>query len=108
MQRLICLGFEGTPAAELLQGTGALWCERMGHIAPERLAYAFDQVEAHATRWPTPAQIMDMLPAYAHVVQTAPPTSPTQIPVDPEQAKRSEERIRRMIDGIAAKLGVTP
>ena len=106
MQRLMCLGLEGQPAGELIDGTARIWIERLGHIAPERLSYAFDQVEEHATRWPTPAVIRDAIPAYEHVVPLPPTVSVPQLPVDPEQAERSRQRVQSMLDECAAKLGM--
>ena len=105
MQRLLCLGLDGTPASELFAGTVKVWCDSLGKFSPERLAIAFDRAEATATRWPSPAQIAELLPGYEHVYHKPAPVS-RQIAVDPEQAARSKARIQKVIDECAAKLGV--
>jgi len=64
LQRLLCLSLEGQPAAELIEGTALAWQSALGHIGPERLDKAFDNVEKTAQRWPSPRFILDNLPAY--------------------------------------------
>lgn len=105
MQRLLCLGLEGQPSSELIHGTAEIWQELLGRFSFNRLAVAFDNVEASARRWPTPADVIVELPVYEapslEVTQAVP-----QIPVDPESVARAKERIDGVIAACAKNLGV--
>lgn len=104
LQRLLCLGLEGTPAAELFAGTAQVWTERLGHINPARLRCAFDSVESNATRWPTPATIKEALPTYeSSWIEPLPKSH--RIAPDPEQLAKSRERINALIADCAKKIG---
>ena len=105
---MLCLSLEGQPAAEVIAGTAEIWLQRLGHITPGRLSAAFDVIEANAMRWPTPAAIREALPTYWPPSELKRPSNVRQIPVDPEQAKRSEARIKAMIEGLAKQLHIEP
>lgn len=108
IQRLICLGLEGQPAAELIAGTAQIWQEKLGRYDERRLIVAFDSVEGTARRWPTPADVIAALPVYAHTYTetAAPQPGVPQIATDPEAAQRSKERIDGVIAVCAKNLGV--
>ena len=97
-QRLACLGLEGTPADDTIEATAKLWVEILGDRDPRALRSAFDTIEATATRWPVPAQIISALPVYRHE-----PSIPSQRALPDEAAK---ERIRVLLESCAKKLRV--
>lgn len=105
MQRLLCLGLESTPASELIEGTASVWIDRLARIDAAKLTAAFDVIEKTAMRWPTPAAIIAAIPPYAHVYEPAPPKAP-RLEVDPEVSMAQRERIRELLEGCAAKLGI--
>lgn len=106
MQRLACLGLEGQPAAELITATGRVWIERLSRFHPNRLRMAFDSIEATASRWPTPGNIIAALPAYEHTYLPPPAPPERQIAVDPEQAAKAKARIDRVITRCADLLKI--
>jgi len=94
MQRLMCLGYEGQPAAELIEGTGRLWVEKLSGYSPVRLAIAFDSIEKHRKSlrrdgggWPSPGDIIAHLPTYA-ASTPLPVDTERQIAPDPKAAER--------------------
>lgn len=104
LQRLLCLGLDGTPAAELIPGTLSIWKERFRAASHNRLLAAFENIETHATRWPTPAAIFEAMPTYTHTYEPA-PAGTRQIAVDPEREAAARDRVNKMIEQCAAKLG---
>lgn len=101
MQRLLCLGLEGQPAAELIAGTAKVWQERLGQYGADRLSRAFDAVEESAKRWPTPADVIACLPA---AIQA--PMLPQRVLSDSEREK-NKQRIAEMIGGMFGPRGET-
>lgn len=104
MQRLLCLGMEGQPAAELIPGTVEIWQERFARCDARRLSMAFDAIEANSQRWPTPAAIFEAMPTYVHTYQAAPVGAP-QIAHDKEASESSNARVQAVIAECARKLG---
>lgn len=109
MQRLLCLGLEGQPAAELIEATATIWQETLANYSPNRLARAFDAVERSCTRWPAPADVIANLPPY---MPPEPERRPERI-IERERTadeiaeqKATSERARAAIAECAAKLGV--
>ena len=114
LQKLLCLGLEGTPAAELFEGTSREWLDILGRYSPERLSIAFACVKAKASRWPAPSHVIEALPVYEHTY------APMRVCIEPlriESETMTEEKaiacaarsaqIREMIDACARKLGAT-
>lgn len=104
MQRLLCLGLEGQPAAELITGTARVWTDHLGSISRERLAAAFDAVEQNAKRWPSIGYIRECLPSKAFM-QRLGPEKRIAVEQDPVEAAAHRERIRKMIEETARRLG---
>jgi hypothetical protein len=81
----------------VIDGTAEIWLERLQHFHPERLRLAFEAVEAHCKRWPTPAEIIECLPTYPHAWETPAPVE-RQIPPDREAGQRISDRAQRNRD----------
>ncbi len=106
MQRLMCIGLEGQPSAEMITGTGRIWIEVLSQYSPERLAVAFNTIERTANRWPTPAKIIESLPTYAPPVSPPVPTE-RQIAPDPEELERRRAKAKAAIEELARRFGDT-
>lgn len=110
LQRLMCLGLDGQPAAELIAGTAKIWQEKLSRFDVRRLAVAFDSVEGTARRWPTPADVIAALPVYEHtyaqLLWQAEERPERLVEPDPTATERAKARAQKAIDECAAKLGV--
>lgn len=69
-KRLMCLGLERTPAAEVIQLTVAVWLEALGEGRSwnqqrdqERIRRGFAVLCRTRTAWPQPQNLLDALPA---------------------------------------------
>jgi hypothetical protein len=95
-QRLACLGLEGTPADDTIEAAAKLWVEILGDRDANALRVAFDTIEATATRWPVPAQIIAALPTYRE---------PYRVPAERRiHDESSQERIRKLVEACAQRL----
>lgn len=108
IQRLLCLGLDGQPAAEVIPGTVAAWCEAMQHCRlldeerdTRRIREAFAVLLTRAHRWPAPADFLAVLPRWV-------PEEPKALPVGAdEQAKRDAAaaanlaRLKAMLGDVA-------
>lgn len=103
VQRLTCLGLEGQPASQLIPGTVKIWQQHLARYNTNRLAMAFNAVEASATRWPTVAQIIACLPKYEHTYR-ADTQYITKQEKTPEERAESARRVNAMIADLANKL----
>lgn len=97
-QKLICLGLERQPAADLIPGTVAAWCEAItrGRCWDEtrdrpRLRQAFTTLAATRKTWPAPGDLLEALPP-APQLKALPAK-----PADPERAKRCIAEVRSML-----------
>lgn len=102
LQRLACLGLEGTPADDTIEATARLWIEIFGSVEASKLQAAFDRIERSATRWPVPAHVFDAMPA--------PRMNQSQPQIEDRRALPDEgarERIRIMIEACAKRLRVS-
>lgn len=112
LQKLYCLGLERTPAAEVLQGTAATWCEAVttGRVFDRdldtaRIRRAFVTLASTRTSWPAPVHFIEALPQREQLALTKQP-----IPADPARAAAAVEEVRRMLSGkdVAAEQGGEP
>lgn len=101
IQRLLCLGLEGQPAAEVIPGTVAAWCEAFdrGRLAEvdrdiPRMREAFSALLARSRRWPAPVEFIEALPRLVDRAQPA-------LPITAEEQERRAAAAREAI----AKLG---
>jgi hypothetical protein len=116
MQRLMCLGFEGQPAADLIEGTARIWVEKLDGYDPSRLIAAFDAIEeSRQSRrfdgggWPSPGDVIRALPTYKHAYQSAPQVpEERRVAPDPQAQERIREMAHKAIEDCAKKLGVAP
>lgn len=108
MQRLLCLSLDGQPAAEVIPGTVAAWCEAVqrNRLMDEsrdcpRLREAFGALMARCRRWPAPVDLIEALPRWV-------PEEPKALPVGAEEQARRDETARKNLDRLNAMLdGVT-
>lgn len=77
LQRLMCLGLERTPAAEVVQLTAAVWVESLtkGRVWDReadswRIAAGFSELCATRRTWPVPRDLLDALPPRAALAIT--------------------------------------
>lgn len=90
LSRLLCLSLERTPAADLIEGTAAMWCEAVTHerVFDERLdaprfRAAFSTLARTRTSWPAPLHFLEAMPPREQLALTKQP-----IKADPERAAK--------------------
>lgn len=93
----MCLSLERTPAADLIEGTAAMWCEAVTHdrVFDERLDKprfrgAFATLARTRTTWPAPLHFMEAMPAREQLALTK-----QTIKADPARAERAMHEIAR-------------
>lgn len=96
LKRLMCLGLERTPAAEVIQLTAAVWLEAITEgrefdqeLDAPRFRRAFAILCRDCRQWPLPSSLLEAMPPREQLVLTKQP-----IPADPdspEMKKRFEE-----------------
>jgi hypothetical protein len=102
MQRLATLGLEGQPASEVIEATATVWIERLSRYSPERLSIAFDALESAATRWPAPANLIELLPQ--RVPSDERVDASRRLARDPESLERSRQNVAKIIAGLKGRL----
>lgn len=89
LQRLVCLGLDRTPAAELLPLTLTVWIEALNHERSwdrardeQRVKDAFSTLCRTVTQWPQPQHLMTALPPVTQQALThkLPEVDPTHRP----------------------------
>ncbi|WP_440221856.1 hypothetical protein ACQQ2N_12235 [Dokdonella sp. MW10] len=103
LKRLLCLGLEGQPSAEVIAGTKAVWYDAVrragaweAESAAPRIEAGFAKLCATARRWPAPADLLAAMPR-------SKPASTRFVADD-----LARELGMVTLSGIAAKLGITP
>lgn len=101
LKRLMCLGLERTPAAEVIQLTAAVWLEALAEgrvwdqdLDAPRFRRGFATLCRTRKAWPVPQDLLDALPPREQLALTKQP-----IPASPEVAKANIERIHSMLSG---------
>lgn len=99
LSRLLCLGLDRTPAADMIAGTAAAWVEAVtaGRTFDEardrpRFRAAFVSLAQTRESWPAPKHFLDALP---RVEQAA--LGYEVKPASPEQAAAAMARINAML-----------
>jgi hypothetical protein len=71
-QKLMTLGLDRQPAADLIEGTVMAWCEAItaGRLFEQgrdaaRFKASFTTLLRHCTQWPTPREFLDAMPRLA-------------------------------------------
>src|ERR1700722_5066682 len=71
-QKLMTLGLDRQPAADLIEGTVMAWCEAViaGRVFEQerdapRFRASFTSLLRHCTQWPTPREFLEALPRLA-------------------------------------------
>ena len=101
--KLLCLGLEGQPAAELIEGTVQGWFESITRgraLEPAdapRIREAFSNVMARCRRWPSPVEFLEAMPRRESASVTA-------LPVGEEERKRRDAAARATLARLGAML----
>jgi len=102
LQKLALLGLAWTPPMETIAGTGAAWFEALEHGRAwneerdvPRIREAFTKLMGTATQWPSPAKLIESLPA---IVEK--PTLPAKVFTDAERLANLD-KLAGMLKGIA-------
>lgn len=101
--KLLCLGLEGQPAAELIEGTVQGWFESITRgraLEPEdapRIREGFANVMARCRRWPSPVEFLEGMPKREAATVTA-------LPVGSEERERRDAAARAALARIGAVL----
>lgn len=89
LKRLMCLGLERTPAAEVIQLTAAVWLEAItegrqydAQLDAPRFKRGFAVLCRQRKTWPTPADLLEAMPPREQLVLAKVP-----IPANPERAE---------------------
>jgi hypothetical protein len=105
LQRLLCLGLEGQPAAEVLPGTVAAWFEALTRGKAfdrtrdtARIRDAFSLLLSRSRRWPAPADFLEVLPKYEAPVVRA-------LPVSREEQERRDAMAREVLANVKRVIG---
>lgn len=103
ISKLLCLGLDGQPAAELIEGTIGVWFEAITAgraLAPEdapRIRAGFANVVTRSRRWPSPAEFIEAMPKRESATVTA-------LPVGSVERERREAKGQQALADIARKL----
>ena len=99
LSKLLCLGLERTPAADMIEGTAMMWVESLsdGRVWDEtldapRFRKAFVLLARTRTSWPAPTHFLEALPHREQLALTKQP-----IPADPERAAAAIAEVERML-----------
>lgn len=102
LQKLLCLGLERQPAAEMIPGTALAWEEALwpGRAWNEerdtpRIQQAFKNLVKQCRQWPVPAQFFDVFPRFEAKVLKLPS------PKNDDVRKREMQRIQEILRGVA-------
>ena len=96
-KRLMCLGLERTPAAEIIPLTVAVWLEALAEgrewdqaLDAPRFKRAFATLCRTRRNWPVPQDLLDALPPREQLALTK-----QIIPADPERVARMMAELAR-------------
>lgn len=103
-QKLLCLGLERQPAAEVLPGTVSAWCEALQHRMAwdqgrdaSRIRRAFVTMAGTRRTWP---QVQDLIDALPQSDQARLGYTP-DIPLTREEREANLERLRQLYGEVA-------
>lgn len=101
LKRLMCLGLERTPAAEVITLTAAVWLESLterrvwdADLDAPRFRAAFRVLCSTRRAWPVPQDLIDAMPPRDQLALTKQP-----IPADPERAAAAIAEVTAMLRG---------
>lgn len=106
-QRLLCLGLERTPAAEILPGTAMAWLDILTDRRlwdeerdTPRIREAFRTLARTRRTWPLPVDFTEALPPHKNEWLGLPKATP-----DPQHAAAVMAEIHARLDGKTAAAG---
>jgi hypothetical protein len=107
IQRLLCLSLDGCPAAEVLPGTVAAWCEAIqrNRLLDEerdvpRIREAFAVLLTRYRRWPAPVDLIENLPRWMPEEFVALPVGQEEQARRDAVAKANLAKLKAMLDGV--------
>ena len=112
LSRLLCLGLERTPAADMIEGTAAMWVQAVTHgrafdrnLDAPRFRNAFVTMAATRTTWPAPLHFIEAMPRRDQLALTK-----QHVPADPAIAAAAIAEVTEMLRGktAAAEQGGEP
>lgn len=99
LSKLLCLGLDRVPAADLIEGTAATWGQALTlgkqwdrELDAPRFRHAFIALAARQKTWPAPADFVEHLPPRTQLVLTK-----QHIPADAERAAAAVHEITQML-----------
>ncbi|UNK43442.1 hypothetical protein MNO14_04990 [Luteimonas sp. S4-F44] len=99
LSKLLCLGLDRVPAADLIEGTAATWGQALTlgkqwdrELDAPRFRHAFIALAARQKTWPAPADFVEHLPPRRQLVLTK-----QHIPADPERTAVAVDEIAKML-----------
>lgn len=99
LKRLMCLGLERTPAAEVIQLTAAVWLEAIteGKVFDQeldapRFRRAFAVLCRDSRQWPLPSSLLEAMPRREQLAITKQP-----IVADPERAEEAARELASLL-----------
>jgi len=105
LQALVALSLDGQPSAEVLPLTADIWLAAMEKrlciesVDAVRLKAAFRKFFPVAMRWPTPAQILELLPARPERLKLPEPV------LSAEERAANVTKVKGMIDELLQRYG---
>lgn len=107
LSKLLCLGLERTPAADMIAGTAMAWVQAVTHervfdreLDTPRFRRAFILLSATRTTWPAPLHFMEAMPKREQLALTR-----QHVPADPERAQAAISEIASVLSGKSAAAG---
>lgn len=102
----MCLSLDGCPAAEVLPGTVAAWCEAIQRNRAldesrdvPRIREAFGVLLTRSRRWPAPVEMLEAIPRWVPELLPA-------LPISDEERARRDAAARRAKADIEALFGI--
>ena len=99
LMRLMCLGLERTPAAEVIQLTAAVWLEAITEgrefdqqLDAPRFRRAFAVLCRDSRQWPLPSSLLEAMPPREQLAITKQP-----IKANPERAEQAARELASVL-----------
>ncbi|MFC9571463.1 hypothetical protein ACFTR5_20720 [Bacillus velezensis] len=99
LKRLMCLGLERTPAAEVIQLTAAVWLEAITEgrefdqqLDAPRFRRAFAVLCRDCRQWPLPSSLLEAMPPREQLAITKQP-----IKANPERAEQAARELASVL-----------
>lgn len=101
LSKVLCLRLEGTPSADMIEGTAQAWLEALSYRRAwdaerdiPRIREAFTTLMRTSRRWPSIPDFDAALPRIERLLDALPAR-----PADPERARRAIEQAQAILSG---------